>query len=430
MKKLVLCDFDGTISTEDLGYILLTHFSSGDWETIDRQFREGKIGSREAYTQIARILRGNESGLYRFIEQHSSIDPSFSSFYLACREAGIDVKIISDGLDFYIRTVLDIHHLSEIPVYSNHVEFLEGERMAIRFPHVNENCGRCGTCKRELVRPHRKDYDSILFVGNGFSDRCAAQEADFVFAKETLYTHCIDQDIPCHFFNDFREIFNDLRKHIQGIIFDLDGTLIEANEAIYLGMQEAFRSFGRPLFPLRDLNQHLKADLEATLSPFFSREEMDTAIPMFRRRYEEVYLEKTHLLNGAKEVLETLYHKGIALAVASNKFGRFSRGALTHLGVAGYFKSILGAGDGPRNKPCPDMIQASLKAMALPPETVIFVGDSLQDIETGRQAGVEVYALPTGVHTKEELSQGRPRSILKQLGDLILLVGNSGSFLK
>ena len=44
MKKLVLCDFDGTISAEDLGYILLTHFSSGDWETIDRQFCEGEIG--------------------------------------------------------------------------------------------------------------------------------------------------------------------------------------------------------------------------------------------------------------------------------------------------------------------------------------------------------------------------------------------------
>ncbi len=53
MKKLILCDFDGTISIEDTGYALLTHFSSGDWEAIDRKFCEGKIGSREAYTQIA-----------------------------------------------------------------------------------------------------------------------------------------------------------------------------------------------------------------------------------------------------------------------------------------------------------------------------------------------------------------------------------------
>jgi phosphoglycolate phosphatase len=100
------------------------------------------------------------------------------------------------------------------------------------------------------------------------------------------------------------------------------------------------------------------------------------------------------------------------------------------LGVACYFKSILGAGDGPRNKPYPDMIQASLKAMDLPPKAVIFVGDSLQDIETGRRAGVDVYALPTGVHSKKELSQARPRSILKHLDELIPLVGNSGSFLK
>jgi phosphoglycolate phosphatase len=166
------------------------------------------------------------------------------------------------------------------------------------------------------------------------------------------------------------------------------------------------------------------------LLPFFSKEEMERAISMIRRRYEEVYLDKTHFLNGAKEVLETLYHKRVILALASNKFGRFSRGALSHLGVDGYFKSILGAGDGPRNKPYPDMIHASLKAMDLPPERVIFVGDSLQDIETGRQAGVDVYALPTGVHTKKELSQGRPRSILKHLNELIPLVANSGNFFK
>jgi 2-hydroxy-3-keto-5-methylthiopentenyl-1-phosphate phosphatase len=45
MKTLVLCDFDGTISIRDMGYDLLNRFSSGDWEAIDQDFREGKIGS-------------------------------------------------------------------------------------------------------------------------------------------------------------------------------------------------------------------------------------------------------------------------------------------------------------------------------------------------------------------------------------------------
>ena len=148
MKKLILCDFDGTISIEDTGYALLEHFSAGDWEAIDREFCEGKIGSREAYAQIAEILRGDESSIRRFLQQHSKIDSHFLPFYQACRQAGIDVKIVSDGLDFYIRTILKTHHLSDIPFYANHAHFVKGKEMAITFPYANDECGRCGTCKR------------------------------------------------------------------------------------------------------------------------------------------------------------------------------------------------------------------------------------------------------------------------------------------
>ena len=422
MKKLILCDFDGTISIEDTGYALLARFSSGDWEAIDRNFCEGKIGSREAYAQIAQILQGDESSIRRFLQQHSKIDSHFSTFYQACRQAGIDVKIVSDGLDFYIRAILETHHLSDIPFYANHARFTDGKGMAITFPYANDECGRCGTCKRKLVQIHRKRYDSILFAGNGLSDRCAAEEADIVFAKDSLYSHCVDQDISCHFFKDFSEILKSLRKKILGVIFDLDGTLIEAYEAIYLGLEVAFQSLGKPLFPPADVVKHLKADLEATLTPFFTREESARLIPVIRKKYEEVYLEKTHFLEGAKEALETLHGQGIGLAVASNKFGRFSRGSLNHLGVAGHFKSILGAGDGLRNKPFPDMIQASLKEMGLQPEEAVFVGDSIEDIEAGKQAGVDVYALPTGIHSKIELKDAYPGRILKNLAELLSIV--------
>jgi len=57
MKTLILCDFDGTISIRDMGYVLLNRFSSGDWDAIDRAFVEGKIGSKEAYTRITKILK-------------------------------------------------------------------------------------------------------------------------------------------------------------------------------------------------------------------------------------------------------------------------------------------------------------------------------------------------------------------------------------
>lgn len=424
MKTLILCDFDGTISVQDMGYALVTQFSSGDWESIDRDFRKGKIGSKEGYSRIVKILTGDKPAILHFIEGHSAIDPSFQSFYQYCREKGFDIKIVSDGLDFYIEKILNLHHLSEIPFYANCVDFQREGRMDISFPHSEEDCGLCGTCKKKIIRSHRKEYDSIFFIGNGLSDRCTAQEADFVFAKESLYVYCVEKDIPCHFFNDFGEILNNLKKQIGGMIFDLDGTLVESYEAIYIALKECFQYFGREIFPFEDLKKYLKFDLEATLTPFFSPEEVIKGIPVMRKKYEEVYLEKTHFLNGAQEVLKTLFSKGVALGIASNKFGRFSRGLIAHLGASNYFKSIIGAEDVPRNKPYPDMIQAVLKELNLPPEKAIFIGDTLTDIETGKQAGVDVYALPTGFYSKKELSNGKPRRILKNLQDLVRLVND------
>lgn len=430
MKTLILCDFDGTISLQDMGYALVTRFSLGDWEAIDRDFRAGKIGSQEGYSRIAKIINSDQPAIFHFIQEHSHIDPFFRSFYQYCREKDFDIKIVSDGLDFYIEKMLEIHHLSEIPFYANCTAFQKDGRIDISFPHSENECGLCGTCKKKLIQNHRGEYDSIFFVGNGFSDRCAAREADFVFAKDPLYSYCIEQDIPCHFFRDFREILHDFKKQIDGMIFDLDGTLIESYEAIFIGLRECFQYLGREMFPFEDLKKYLRPDLETTLNQFFSPEEVSRAIPIMRKKYEEVYLDKTYFLNGARGVLKTLFSAGVILGIASNKFGRFSREALRHLGVSGYFKSVIGAGDVPRNKPYPDMIHAVLKEMNLPPEKAIFIGDTLTDIETGKQAGIDVYALPTGFYSKTELSQEKPKRLLKNLQELVTLVKNPFSSAK
>ncbi len=426
MKQLILCDFDGTISTEDMGYALVNRFAIGDWRSIDRQFSEGKIGSIEAYSQIAEIIRWDVHAILDFIRAHSVIDKFFPYFYQYCCNAGIHVVIVSDGLDFYIKALLDAHHLSMIPFYSNLTRFLKEQKIEISHPYINEECRLCGTCKKQLIQLLRKNYESVFYIGNGLSDRCAAREADFVFAKDGLYNHCIEQDIPCHFFQNFGEILNDLKKEIHGVIFDLDGTLIEAYEAIYIGLKEVFLHLGRQAFPFEDLRKYLKQDLETTLSQFFPPEQIPSAIPIMRKKYEEVYLDHTYFLDGAKDVLKTLHSRGIVLGVASNKFGRFSRSALIHLGVSDCFKSVIGAGDVPRNKPFPDMIHTSLEVMNLPREAAVFVGDTLTDVETGKEAGVDVYALPTGFHSKMELAEKRPRRILTNLKELVRLTDRHG----
>jgi 2-hydroxy-3-keto-5-methylthiopentenyl-1-phosphate phosphatase len=167
METVILCDFDGTISLKDMGYALLNRFSRGGWEAVDRAFCAGEIGSKEAFSRFARIVKGKEEDIRRFIQDHSEIDPHFASFYRHCRDQGVDVKIVSDGLSLYIRTILEIHNLSEIPFYANESRCIEGDRLDISFPFFNEACGLCGTCKKRLVDAHRKEYRTVLYVGNG-----------------------------------------------------------------------------------------------------------------------------------------------------------------------------------------------------------------------------------------------------------------------
>ncbi len=68
------------------------------------------------------------------------------------------------------------------------------------------------------------------------------------------------------------------------------------------------------------------------------------------------------------------------------------------------------------------MIHAILKEFHLHASDVVFVGDTLTDIKTGQLAGVDVYALPTGFHSRKELSAAQPKRILKSLAELEKLI--------
>jgi 2,3-diketo-5-methylthio-1-phosphopentane phosphatase len=185
---LVLTDFDGTLSLTDVGYEVLLKFSRQGWDDIDRAYCAGEIGSKEAYGRICAILGGTREDMLRFVAENTVIDPHFMEFYTFCLRHGIDVKVVSDGLDFYIDFILKQHGLSDIPFYSNVMTFHGGKPQNIEFPHANENCSQCGTCKSNILESCQAGYGKIVYVGDGYSDLCPAEKADLVFAKGILWT--------------------------------------------------------------------------------------------------------------------------------------------------------------------------------------------------------------------------------------------------
>ena len=211
---LFLCDFDGTISIKDVGKLVLKHFMLKSPAGSCAKCVPDDTGSRQAYLRIAPLMAAGRESLKSFVLKHSGIDPSFAGFYRLAKKKKVDVKIVSDGLDFYIRTIMEKHRLGEIESFSNRIAFGPGESLMFHFPELNHLCGRCGTCKNKILHEHRLLYDKIIYVGNGQSDVCPSRYADVVFAKDVLLKKCGEEGrTQYHPFKNFSTVTEYLKNN-------------------------------------------------------------------------------------------------------------------------------------------------------------------------------------------------------------------------
>ncbi|MBM4083737.1 MAG: HAD-IB family phosphatase [Planctomycetes bacterium] len=211
LKRVFCCDFDGTISREDLGLATMRRFAPPEWWDFEQRWRRREISSVECLQAQFGMVKATERQLVDFY-RHAKIDPRFKDFCRACKRRGIRVVVLSDGLDFYIERILRRLGLRDVPYFANHMEFVDG-RMVFGFPHRNRSCGMCGNCKRRHVARLRKQYDWVGYVGDGHSDRCVVTAGsqrqrlvDEIYAKDALAEHCAEHGIPFHPFRGFRDL--------------------------------------------------------------------------------------------------------------------------------------------------------------------------------------------------------------------------------
>jgi len=209
---------------------------------------------------------------------------------------------------------------------------------------------------------------------------------------------------------------------VRGVIFDLDGTLIDSYQAIYLGFHHAYSEMGLSPLSYEQVQRAVGRGLGHTFRELLGEEKVPQALSLFRKKYEEIFRAHTHLLPDVREVVGGLQCRGIQLAVATNKLGRFSRAIFEHFGMEKMFAVILGDGDVSQNKPDPEMLYQAMDNMRLAKEETVFVGDSVIDIQAGKNAGVRVFAVPTGNTDRADLVKAQPTVIMNRLLDLLSLV--------
>ncbi len=211
-KTLVLCDFDGTISARDVGHEVIKRFMDGDWLEIDEAYAAGKIGSMAAYQRIASLLKVSREEMEEYTSSISGMDPHFREFHRFCRDRGYEIKIVSDGLDFYIDFILKRYGFEDIEFHSNIIRFHENRSVTIEFPRYNKECAKCGTCKSLLLQQYRRHYDTIVYIGDGYSDVCPSQYADLVLGKDILYEKCLRKERACIYYRNFKDVREILEK--------------------------------------------------------------------------------------------------------------------------------------------------------------------------------------------------------------------------
>jgi 2-hydroxy-3-keto-5-methylthiopentenyl-1-phosphate phosphatase len=179
--------------------------------------RSFPYGSKEKSAQRSacrecELIRIGRPELRKFVLSQK-IDGKFPAFVDLCNREKIKLVILSDGLDYYIRLILEKFGLGALTFYSNLLKF-EGRRLKPEFPYFDRGCGRCGNCKRFHLKTLRKPNQKVVYIGDGLSDKCAVAEADLVFAKDDLRRFCEKEDIKHYPFHDFGEVIQTFHDRI------------------------------------------------------------------------------------------------------------------------------------------------------------------------------------------------------------------------
>lgn len=191
----------------------------------------------------------------------------------------------------------------------------------------------------------------------------------------------------------------------RAVIFDLDGTLVDAFAAVADALNAARAAFGLPPQPFETVRRQVGRGLVDLLTRNVGPERLPEAIRLFEGHYAAHHLDRTRLLPGAAEALADLARRGARLGIASNKPPAFSRELMERLGLAPLFGSILGPGPGIPPKPEPAMLREGCARLRSEPAETLYVGDMPLDVESASRAGMPHLLVPTGAAAAGELAR-------------------------
>ena len=208
-------------------------------------------------------------------------------------------------------------------------------------------------------------------------------------------------------------------------ILDLDGTLVDSREDLYLSVRHALAVLGLPPRSLEEVVSFVGEGAGRLVSRSIAPAEnlLEPALAAWRAHYAEHLLDHTRLYPGIAAALASARHP---LAVHTNKPGAMARRILEGLGILGRFATVVGGDEAPR-KPDPAGTLAIMARLGARAEETVLVGDSQVDLDTARAAGVRFVGVGWGFAAPAALAAAGAEVVVREAAQLLPWLGAGGA---
>lgn len=209
----------------------------------------------------------------------------------------------------------------------------------------------------------------------------------------------------------------------QGLIFDLDGTLVDSLPGIAAALNNALGTVGLPghdQLAVRRFIGNGSRILIKRAAPADSPESLlDQIEAAFKAHYDANWSLGTTPYPEIPEILSTLQARGYPLAILSNKPHPFTETIARTVFPDISFDVVAGQKNGIPHKPDPTGARGVIEAFGLPPASCVLIGDSTIDLETSRNAGIGSVAVTWGYHDRAPLLEANPGTLIDSPAELM-----------